>query len=486
MANVKTGGAYCFLCRKVFPNGSALTQHQRVKHPQLFGEQKSPRFTWKGSQKQYQQPAPQPQPYPPPGWGYQGSSSKYTVGGGFREETGKKLADKVENFFKGILHRLPLLILIGAFVFFFFFALDPSLRAATEQRASLAYEKANANLWISNFLSKLSPERILETAVGVGSFESRPDYLVPEVKGVQVQKMTSQEVYEGDPMSLEAEVLIDPLPNDDAKVTFGCYLSEDNTTLQTGIIRIAGQDDGVDTLPLPKGTTTQKAFVYCDLEGFYGVPGTFKDYKAYLTWEYKGVTTETVLRVYTQERAIKEQLLVKNRDPLQGLKGTDYVDADGFAIDNCVRDCGLADFGMEAKSPLPFVEGVNNYLTVKLFGLSTYKGNLITLHNIQLILPGELEIGTIGCIWLNKGGKKFDALGTHLLSLSEGDSAISKINDDLKNQKATSIEFRCGINVVKAGNQEIPAPATIRATAVYDYGGKEPALVRILRRPIEA
>lgn len=453
--------SYCFKCKRAFPSWKALDDHQRTKHPEL-GSPRSP-----PSQETLNQRPPQKKLFSPP-WQRKG----------YREERGKIKAHEVLRYggtFPYYLRRIiPWFFLVGVIVFVIIFFWNPDLRSAILQRVQAGAERVGLER-ATSFFRYLNPTYLSEVAAGVRSFEKKPDYLAETVKGVEVKQFSflAKEVFEGDPIRLQGEVTIDALDDDKATIVFDCSLGEGNVSRHDGIVTVGGRPAGENYIVV-EPRKSQHVFVYCDLPPLNNIGGTFQLSKASLAWTYQRFTTQTVMRVYTQQRSIHEQLVEKGIDSLRNLKGTTSVDNKGYAKDNCIRGCGLADLGMDLGSVMPLHENSVNYLVVKLFGLTAWKGRLQRLHLVSLTLPEQiLAVGEEGCT----------DLGSDLV-LTEQDSRLRDINDRLAKKEDVSISFHCRLNVVHAGDGEIPTPATLLATATYDYGGITPSstLLKVMKK----
>ncbi len=416
------------------------------------------------------------------GGGGGGSSDKESSWSyGYHRERGEAWARTQSDFVSWFFKKLPTFLLLGGLIFFVMNATSPDLRASTLEKGKIAADKMHITEGFSKVKDYLNLQKALEAATGIGDFEKRPDYLIEGVNGVDVERFNGINVYEGDPFQIQAELDVDAFPNEDSKLVISCQLRDKNDTVQDKLATIGGQPEDQNTITIAKGTKKQKVFAYCNFDKIENVKGAFKDYRAYLVWEYAEIKTQTVLKTFIQQRTLQDQLRMKGIDPLEGIRGSDYIDRDGFAIDNCVKGCGLVDLSMKIGSPMPLNEDGTNNLDVRLVGLSTWDGKLHKLHELGLKLPNGVSFRGNGCFWQGKGGLQNAQIGNNALTLNEGSDIIKKINDRIKQQEEVLIKYTCPLNI-EGGEEEMPTPATIYATAYYDYGGEEPALVHVLKR----
>ncbi|MEK6839527.1 MAG: hypothetical protein AABX72_01180, partial [Nanoarchaeota archaeon] len=372
----------------------------------------------------------------------------------------------------------------GGFIYFFAFGLPAPLRAASVSQGEFLAQKWNVADRFQDIASYLNPKTALEKAAGVGDFTTRPDYLTEGIQGVEIERFDGKKVYEGDPFTLQAEVHVYAFPHDDSTLSFGCLLNDGEQIIQTGTAQISGYSEGENTVTVPQGTKQRTFFVYCSYDGIASLDTSYKNYQALLTWSYENILTTSVLRAFTQQRVVQDRLFQRGLDPLEDLRGSDFVGTDGFAQDNCVKGCGLTDLSMKLGSVLPLSEGVPHYLDVALVGLSTWKGSLQHLRELQLLLPEQdLHFSEQRCLW--EGGSN---IGQHQQEqsfiLDENSPQLQQVNTKLSAGAPVKIVFTCTLTA-EGGVEDIPAPATLTALARYDYGGQEPALVLVMKKEPE-
>lgn len=408
------------------------------------------------------------------------TSYKYGLG----RYAGEATAETVGNLFHWLGKLLPFLLVVGAVAYYFMFGLPAPLRAASVSQGEFLAEKWNLADRFRDIASYLNPKSALEKTAGIGDFQTRPDYLTEGIRGVAIEHFDGRKVYEGDPFTLQAEVRVDAFPHDDSTLSFGCLLKDDEKIIQTGNVQISGYPEGETTVLVPKGTKQRKYFVYCSYDALASLDVSYKNYKALLTWSYEDILTTSVLRVFTQQRAIQDRLFQQGLDPLEDVRGGDFVDTDGFAQDNCVKGCGLADLSMKLGSALPLSEGVPHYLDVALVGLSTWKGSLQRLREIQLLLPEQdLHFNEQRCLW--EGGSRIEQhQQERSFVLDEDSPQLQMVNTKLPLGGPVTIAFTCTLTA-EGGVDDIPTPGTLTAVARYDYGGQEPALVLVVKKEPE-
>ena len=415
---------------------------------------------------------------------YEQTSSRHSSGGsswsyGYQRARGEARARTVSGFINWFFRKLPVMALLGLIVFGFFYFTNPDLRASIQERTSYQIEKFHLAETFDPIIKYLRPSTIVETAAGIGSFDTRPDYLAQEIQGVIVEDFDGEDGYVGAPLFFEGELTVDAFPEDDVTLAFDCFLKDKNKIVQEGVVTIGGEPSGTDTFILEHGQKDQKMFVTCQFDPLDDIDGVFKDYRAVLTWWYEDISTKTILRTYTQERTIQVALKKQGIDPLEGIRGTDYVDDDGYAIAGCVQHCGLVDLGLGLQSPLPLAEDGVHYLTTKLFGTTAWNGRLQHVRELTLVLPEGLSFGDQGCFFVGKKEKLLT--DDHRLHLNEEHPLLNAFNQLLvqgTNNTHSDFEFKCDLDV-DAGSDDQPTPETIQAVASYDYGGVETVLFKV-------
>jgi hypothetical protein len=401
-------------------------------------------------------------------------SSSYRYG--FGRAIGETHARGISGFLAWFFRKLPIAALIGLIIFGFFYYTNADLRASLQERVSHSMEKLNLDKTFAPLIKYLNPDYIAKSAAGIGDFQTRPDYVTQEMQGVIVDRFDGEDGYVGAPLFFEGELTVDSFPKEDVTLVFECLLRDKDVTVRQGIVNIGGEPEGTSTLFLPQGKKDQKVFVTCQFDPIEDIAGAFKDYRAVLIWKYQDISTKTILRAYTQERATQVSLKSKGIDPLESIRDTTYVDEEGYAIPLCVQHCGLVDLSVALQSPLPLAEDGVHYLTIKLFSQTAWSGTIQRMNALTLVLPDGLTFGDQGCFFVGKKEKL--SVDDHKLHLTEQDPSVVSFNEHLIAKKPDDFEFKCDIDV-HATTDEQPSPQTIQSVAMYDYGGEETTLFKV-------
>ncbi len=361
---------------------------------------------------------------------------------------------------------LLILLLIGIAYLYIFASQRAEFREALGQRFDIIAERLNLANTFKEVFKYLTPGYIEQVVTDVGSFERNPTYAVQESKGVTVEyfRPIKPELFERQPILLDAKIVIEALPDDDAKVSFGCFIEQDNTTdiSYTGTIEITRQPPGENVVLVKKGKDRIVNVKCIFKDGIQKIQAPeFKDYVAYLTWTYEGFITRTVLNPYLLRSETLAELEAQNRDPLESQKdiGTD-VSSDGFSIPHCISGCGLVDLRLSLQTTLPVTEIGTSFLLVDMKDKQIRKGDITKLHSITLTLPQEhIQLGPESC----------PEIGNRL-SLQEPNPFLTSINAKLANNEKPLIQYYCELKANPVGT--VSYPVVILAEATYDYGDK--------------
>lgn len=297
-----------------------------------------------------------------------------------------------------------------------------------------------------------------------------------EMKGIVVESFEPRrKTYrEGDPIIFDGEVHVDGLEKGDTDITFLCWLEKNKKTRVEGKVEAYGcEEKNVCSI---SEKASEDFDVKCELPAVEkieeGREVEFK--KAGLEVEYKDISTESSLKIYT---LAKEEFknLPNPDEPFEG-KPDPLLNRKNEMRSECEDGCGLTLLALRTQEQ-PLTEGVGYSFEMELQKEKDWHGEIKELKEISFTKIPEGIMKISNCDF-----------GEDMVFNKNDEPLYTEKNNQLKealedSEKEVDLKFFCDLEITNPRTKL--DPNQIRIRAVYDYIVKKSATIEIAKKVLK-